>query len=1274
MIPWAPPQGGALWRWRRALAVGRVVVAVLLAAASLRRASAGELPVPCGGAACSGAATAWVTSGNALASQTDRALNITQTTDNVVLNWAAFNIGADSAVTFDQPSASAVAVNRIYQADPSTIFGALDANGRVYLINQNGILFGEGSTINVGALIASSLDITPAALDRGIARAFEARQPAFRAGATGAGSIVVGEGASITTRDGGQVLMFAPKITNDGVIESPDGQIILGAGAEVYLASSTDPNLRGLVVQVNDGGSVTNGSTPTSGTTAARIVANRGNVTLAGLAVNQMGRVSATTTVQENGSIRLVAQQGTIVPAGGTTPVQLPTRNGTLTLGDGSDTEVLPEVGNPETAVDSTAQPRSSVYLEGELVRLDSGAHVVAPGGRVDVYARSDPRTLPDSFAASTGNGRLVIAESAGIDVSGLEIELPIERNLVQVELRGNELRDSPEQRDGPLRGQTISVDARETGVRPDGTVWVGTPLADTSGQIATIRRTVGERSLTGGQVTLASESAALLLEGSVIDVSGGGIAYQSGTVETTRLLGADGRVYDAASADRDRPYARIVSEYVREHPRWGVTEVFPGFSTQSTGLTETGYFEGRDAGSLSLISPQAVLDGTLYAGATSSPRQRFVEALPGQAPLLVSNRVPLAGTLRVGGSGVVISGSSLDFVTAAIDFEPGLALPSFGQEFDPIAGALPTTRLPIRLRPELIHDSGFAGLYLNANGSVTLPAQEALELPPAGSLIVRAGRADVLGDVTISQGTIDLHTEPTTTTSYLDSGLTISTTAKLSVAGRWTNDDQRTGAPPGQLVAPNGGAVSLGAKFGALVLAPDSQIDISGGAWRSAEGDLVGGGGGTLSLDAQPSSGVAPVIVLGSAFSAFGLEHGGASVLDFPSICVACAPEPGAGTVAVSPAWFTEGGFEDVTFTTVGATSIGATEVLLRQRNWRLSDASLLAPSRADLRGLATSALLPDYLRRPVNLDLSGVDVSVAAGAHVTGDPGAALQMRATRQLVIDGAIDLPGGSLDLRLLPTLVIDQFLPAQGVWFGSGARIDLSGAVLHTPNDLGIRTGTLLEGGSVVVRADRGYVVTQPGSLIDVSGAAAELDILSQRGQTIGTTPIRVWSAAGSIDLTAAEGMVLGGTLRGAAPAATGGIGGTLRVTLDPAQRNEPLDRNDSSTFPLSERRIVVADQAPTLAVGIGTGVPGDLNGLVTVGAAQIEAGRLRYAGARRAAAPRSEARPAVRGLRGQYRVRSRRRPVAAPLARIGLGGARGARRYRRPARSFRVAR
>jgi filamentous hemagglutinin family protein len=81
---------------------------------------------------------------------------IDQASNRLAIDWQSFNVAANESVRFVQPSSASVALNRIFDQNPSQIFGAIDANGRVFLMNPNGMVFGVNSRINVAGLLASS--------------------------------------------------------------------------------------------------------------------------------------------------------------------------------------------------------------------------------------------------------------------------------------------------------------------------------------------------------------------------------------------------------------------------------------------------------------------------------------------------------------------------------------------------------------------------------------------------------------------------------------------------------------------------------------------------------------------------------------------------------------------------------------------------------------------------------------------------------------------------------------------------------------------------------------------------------------------------------------------------------------------------------------------------------------------------------------------------------------------------------------------------------------
>jgi trimeric autotransporter adhesin len=134
-----------------------------------------------------------VVSGSAAITQVGNTTDVRQSSTDVAIDWLSFSVGSRETVDFLQPSASAVAVNRISGTNGSEILGHLDANGQVYLINPNGIIFGKGSEVNVGGLVASTLDVSDSS---GSTRSFEG---------SGTGSIV--NQGTIAAADGGYVAL-----------------------------------------------------------------------------------------------------------------------------------------------------------------------------------------------------------------------------------------------------------------------------------------------------------------------------------------------------------------------------------------------------------------------------------------------------------------------------------------------------------------------------------------------------------------------------------------------------------------------------------------------------------------------------------------------------------------------------------------------------------------------------------------------------------------------------------------------------------------------------------------------------------------------------------------------------------------------------------------------------------------------------------------------------------------------------------------------------------
>lgn len=178
-----------------------------------------------------------VKSGEAtISSVVDNTMNINQTTDRVAIDWTSFDIAANEKVNFAQPNANSIALNRVIGDDVSEIYGALNANGKVFLINESGILFGEGASINVSGLVASTgelKDLTK--FGKGQDFLLETKQ---------ANAAAVINRADIKARideEGGLVVLHASNVENHGTIKTGNGGIVqLAAGKKLNINYDSD--------------------------------------------------------------------------------------------------------------------------------------------------------------------------------------------------------------------------------------------------------------------------------------------------------------------------------------------------------------------------------------------------------------------------------------------------------------------------------------------------------------------------------------------------------------------------------------------------------------------------------------------------------------------------------------------------------------------------------------------------------------------------------------------------------------------------------------------------------------------------------------------------------------------------------------------------------------------------------------------------------------------------------------------------------------------------
>ncbi|WP_161965692.1 filamentous hemagglutinin N-terminal domain-containing protein [Steroidobacter cummioxidans] len=339
---WVPVAELTSARGKRSRA-GRAAAAVALALAS----SAALAAEPAVGTLPRGGQ---VIRGNASITQNDAQLDIHQSSNRAVIDWQRFDIGRDATVNFWQPSASSVTLNRVLSSDPSAIFGRLNANGQVFISNPNGVLFGSSARVDVGGLVASSLQIDPDDFMGGNFR--------FSNG----GGAVINQG-TLTAKDGGYLALMAPEVRNEGVLSARLGTVAMAAGEAVtlnidgsrLLSVQVDPSTVDVLVENRH-----------------LIAADGGQVILSASAAQRLvdsaipGAGGATQLVVENGQARLVNVEGTV-------------RAANVSI-DGGTTGITRIAGTIDAK--SAAGDGGHVLVTGDKVHLDAGTAIDASGKR----------------------------------------------------------------------------------------------------------------------------------------------------------------------------------------------------------------------------------------------------------------------------------------------------------------------------------------------------------------------------------------------------------------------------------------------------------------------------------------------------------------------------------------------------------------------------------------------------------------------------------------------------------------------------------------------------------------------------------------------------------------------------------------------------------------------------------------------------------------------------------------------------------------------------
>lgn len=1026
-------------------------------------------------------------------------------------------------------------------------------------------------------------------------------------------AMTVGSNGQITTASHGKVMLFGPNVTNRGRIRVQDeGQVLMAAGDNIYLVGGGSGTVSAYVGAYNpmsfqranvpysylpwrgDGivtqqwvdfiNNITAGTgmgpfavgdvipqnqrelvfgriVPYINETQARRVADvgfharnegiitslrGGRVDFRGFNLEQMGSIEMTSTASFRGAISFTPvmydyqeyannnENGPMAPG-----------NGNVVFGRGSLTQITPDLDATDTIpVSEGPQSVGTLSINARSVHMQQDAIIYLPSGSMNVLLDAGAHVFSNRGAGANQDNedgtRFLMDRGATIDLSGWETTLGMGYHQVTGKLYAAQLADSPLQRDGALYRQEISVDRR-----------FGTNVADWQSFDNLSQGTLAQFLVNGGSLTMDIGDDFIMKSGSVIDVSGGKITYEDGYVYTSLLRRLDGSVIDIREADPDELYMGLANTWTQYDTKWNTQRTYyiPLMSSVQ-GRYETSYEHGGNAGSVKILAPDTVLQGTLLGGTTIGRYQR--------------NNRPAAGVFELNNAGesekeYVSSNILITAVENALadgfgirDMLSDVYDDLFGEEFDPETDTpggnerrMDNTTLTSadffarstmgsysfdqdgRIDQEAPRENN---AFVPLDGPAVLIEQGAqLNLANGASLSVSAAqRIEFLGSVRTEGGDISLS----------GMALRFSENSVLDTRGSWYSDYELN-EPVALSSVPriDGGNISLSATGDptdsddvSLTLPATMQIDASGGAWVDRNGKIKAGKGGDLAIVVGAVREF-DLSALDSA-RAYGLGGNGKFSLaiarnihigtELPEV-----EEDQPEAMLFRPEFFENSGFSAISLQSTGSVTlqegvhVNATSASLQLDQSTLNNGVLsayYAPSGTDIYDIAQPRYLPPEqraagLRNGMTISLSGTAIGVEEGGLLGTEAGGSLLLGAGL-IDVRGTLSAPAGTITLagggNNGSVLVHDTArLLAPGAVRILSRGMDSSGRELLD--------GEVLKGGTISVNAPT--LTIERGAVLDVSGTSSVFDLAQSESGAVVRQPRTVASDGGSISVS-----------------------------------------------------------------------------------------------------------------------------------------------------------
>ena len=690
--------------------------------------------------------------------------------------------------------------------------------------------------------------------------------------------------------------------------------------------------------------------------------------------------------------------------------------------------------------------------------------------------------------------------------------------------------------------------------------------------------------------------------------------------MNTSWLVASNGRIYSVADAPAALTYTGIYTGDPVREAKWGISTTYASPVVGASHTWAAAYTVGRDAGSLILSTPTAVIEGAIHAGVITGAQQTAARPAGVTDPFtLAQNVAPLGGTLVLGSYSP--TGLTGGFATDVVLGSSAAGIAAELTAGQAVAAARSDTAW---FSADLLNQAGLSSLQVVTASVLTVAAP--LSLAPGGQVTLTAPDITVAANLVAPDATVTLGNcfgdciARANAYTFLRNGSTAAVTlaagVSIDVSGMWNNrlldSADATGAA---FIA--GGSVRLDSSQ-AVTLAAGSAVDVSAGGTLSTTGAWQGGKGGSVTLiadDPGGGSGGAPLRLAGT-LEGFGASGGGTLTITAPFVQIGAAAAS-ATTLRLDPSLFASGFSSYVIDGLAGLEVTAGTVLDVVAPSYTLAANANSVPTGADPTLAYTLALAPLFTpnsqhatltqRGGASLSLQAVDgqqggaVTIGSGAAITVDPGRSVALTAYNSVIIDGSVTAHGGSISIvntryqdgtnAELPSL----YVAGLAIWLGASSRLDVSGIAQTALDNRGRPFGLVQNGGTISIGGIGGtagdgtlettdaQIVIRPGAVLDASGAEASIDPSAGQdapGGSAGT--VAVAGSGGGISLSSYNGIFMDGTLQAAAGGA-GAAGGTLSLTLETPIYN--ISAGVPGSFLLVPRVLTVAQTRPCTSGG-----------------------------------------------------------------------------------------